>query len=494
MTYISNLPNKIPLLLSVFILLLFFFSCQKDAVYTGSDLDISFSSDTLRFDTVFTSIGSATRIIKVYNHQNRAISIREIRLSDEGKIFRMNVDGIPTTQASNVEIQGRDSIYIFVEVTVDPDQPSSFSPFIIEEAIIVNTGAEEKRIVLEAWGQNANYFPSRDAKGKINLLSCNLNRIIWNDPRPYVLYGILAIDSCELVIPAGSRIYVHGGVVRDGQTVYNDGSLIMLKNGTLKVEGTVDKPVIIQGDRLETEFSLLAGQWAGIRFFAGSRGHVIQHAEIKNAITGIRADSLSSVRIENSMIHHTAGSGVVGIQADIDVYNSLFYNNGGPGVQFVYGGHYSLTYCTFANYNNQSDAVLLTNYLCSDPLCQEAVFVSPLKATITNCIIDGNADKEFFADDISRGQDVSIFQVDMMNNVIKHNDAENNIVLSSCKNCIFTSTADMLFISRSEHDYTLAEGAKALDVATPLTNIPFDIRGRSRDPLTPDAGCYEFEK
>ena len=42
--------------------------------------------------------------------------------------FRMNVDGIAGNEAIDVEIPPNDSIYIFLEVTVNPDQPSSDQP------------------------------------------------------------------------------------------------------------------------------------------------------------------------------------------------------------------------------------------------------------------------------------------------------------------------------------------------------------------------------
>ena len=42
-------------------------SCRKDDYYTGSDVVLRFSVDTLTFDTVFTEVGSATRVLKVYN-------------------------------------------------------------------------------------------------------------------------------------------------------------------------------------------------------------------------------------------------------------------------------------------------------------------------------------------------------------------------------------------------------------------------------------------
>ena len=153
-----------------------------------------------------------------------------------------------------MEIAGNDSIYIFVEVTVDPDQPLSVSPFVIEDQIEVSVNGQLFTAYLEAWGQNANYITPSNGRGKGFLYSCDFGERVWNDPKPYVIYGILYVDSCKIVMPAGTRVYVHGGIVRDTNTIYNDGLIVFLKNATLETRGTPEDPVIIQGDRLGKEF------------------------------------------------------------------------------------------------------------------------------------------------------------------------------------------------------------------------------------------------
>lgn len=122
-------------------------------------------------------------------------------------------------------------------MTVDPDQPLSISPFILSDEIEVTANGKIFVANLEAWGQNANYIPSTDGKGKGALLSCNLGERTWSDPKPYVIYGILYIDSCTLILPAGTKIYVHGGIVRDTNTIYNDGLIVFLENGKLDARG-----------------------------------------------------------------------------------------------------------------------------------------------------------------------------------------------------------------------------------------------------------------
>ena len=168
--------------------------CLKEpSVYSGSDVSLSFSVDTLRFDTVFTTQGSSTRLVKLFNPKDQAVRISEIRFKDgTSPFFRMNVDGISGDSFQDVEILAKDSIYLFVEVTIDPDLPVSISPFIVSDAIILVTNGNTQQIVLEAWGQNAIYIPNNSNSKGLALLSCDNQEILWNDPRPYVIFGVFS--------------------------------------------------------------------------------------------------------------------------------------------------------------------------------------------------------------------------------------------------------------------------------------------------------------
>ncbi|MEM9931742.1 MAG: hypothetical protein AAF840_18195, partial [Bacteroidota bacterium] len=167
---------------------------QEDFL-TGDGVDIRFELDTLRFDTVFTELGSATRFFKIYNEGKDPVQLDEVYVEGmTGVDFRFNVDGFPGGLVEDVIIWDNDSIYVFVEVTIDPDAPTSISPFVVEDRLVVKTGSKEQSVLLEAWGQNANYFPSRFNKGVPVLLSCDNQTITWDDPLPYVIYGEIFID------------------------------------------------------------------------------------------------------------------------------------------------------------------------------------------------------------------------------------------------------------------------------------------------------------
>ncbi len=111
--------------------------CLKEKSFlTDANVQLSFSTDSIRFDTVFTTSGSATNILKVYNPYNENINISRINIkTTEQSFFRLNIDGIAGNDQQNIEIAPFDSLYIFVEVTIDPDNPLDASPFIISDQI-----------------------------------------------------------------------------------------------------------------------------------------------------------------------------------------------------------------------------------------------------------------------------------------------------------------------------------------------------------------------
>ena len=69
---IRNPLSDVPGAMIIGLILIFVFqSCYKTDYYDGSEVNLRFSVDTLVFDTVFTTVGSATRILKVYNDESR---------------------------------------------------------------------------------------------------------------------------------------------------------------------------------------------------------------------------------------------------------------------------------------------------------------------------------------------------------------------------------------------------------------------------------------
>ena len=479
----------------------FLFSfCQKDQFTTNPADKLEFSSDTLRFDTVFTELGSATRILKVYNRHKKSIRISKIYLQNgDQSRFNLNVDGLPGDSHSNLEIAPNDSLYIFAEVTINPNAPPSASPFVLAENLVFETNGNTQTVVLEAWGQNAVYLPSRFGAGGGVLYDCGGAEWVWDDPRPYVIYGILVIDNCTVRIPAGTRVYVHGGLGREVTDTavyrYNDGFLAFQGNGRLLVEGTREQPVIFEDDRLEPEFDDEAGQWTGIWLQSGTTGHRIENCIIRNSIIGVRADSATDLQLRNTQIYNTASSGLIGIHANISAENCLFHSNNGYSIQLEYGGNYSFTYCTAASYGVDGEALRMGNALCLDEFCDNfAAF--PLKARFQNCIVTGGR-----ADQVTLFDRTGVpgeLDYQFSNCIVRVRDLLKDNAhpefLNFCQPCLNVQSQDTIFLNVQEDNYRLDTlHSKANRYAVPVPGIDADLDGKLRDAAMPDAGCYEIE-
>ncbi|MEY2904622.1 MAG: hypothetical protein RJA52_638 [Bacteroidota bacterium] len=477
---------------------IFWSGCQKELIFQKGQInDINFSVDTLLFDTVFTELGSATYFFKVYNTTNNPISIDKIEL-ENGNLssFRLNIDGIPAKILENVEILPKDSIYIFAEVTINPDAPLSVSPFILEENLIFKMGMDQKKVLLQAWGQNANYFPSRFNKGVPVVLSCNNGELIWDNPKPYVIYGEIFIDNCTLKIPAGTKIYVHGGIARnDVFGVFNDGIIYVLEKGRLLIEGNYENPVIIEGDRLEPSFSESPGQWLGIILGKGSKGNKISHATIKNSIFGVYVDSAAVLNTDNTKFYNTTSSGIIGFRSTIKADNCLIHSNFSTSVNLVFGGNYDFNHCTMGSYGVDADAISLTNFFCyDDPLICNSRRDFRLIANFRNCIIAGSRKDEIRMADISNGSDPLLFRVKFSNSAIKGEEVFQKSLYF--EDCVQIKNDDKLFLNINEKDFGLDTNSVAIGIGKTIPGnllVLKDLDGKERKRETPDAGCYEFE-
>ena len=484
--------------------LFFLFSCDKEDSFTTNSSDkLEFSLDTLRFDTVFSELGSATRFFRVYNRANQSIRINNITMKGNVQSkFNLNVDGIPGDTHQEVIIYPNDSIYVFAEVTINPDDPLSVSPYFVYDEVIFETNGNTQSVLLEAWGQNANYFPSRWHNDSVAVFTCNGN-VVWDDPKPYVLYGIVAFLNCDLTIPAGARIHVHGGIARDvdgnGETfIYNTGRLFIGQNATLNVQGTIDDPVIFQGDRLEEGFQDSDGQWTGLIFAQQSQNNVIEHAIVKNARFGIFVDSASELSLKNAQVYNTSGPGLFATHAKVDAENCLFYNNNTNSVQLTFGGDYNFDYCTLANYGTDAAALSMSNGRCYDELCEVALAYR-LNAHFRNSIIYGSLADEILLVDFTgtQGSDRLAFNYNFEDCIIRERDLDDPMdgfpdFYDYCS-CLNAQPGDAIFASVNEDDYHLDTLSVAEEKGIPINGILLDLEGNDRDAEKPDLGCYEYQ-
>lgn len=142
--------------------LLYFFllvitSCQKENFSTSSDIKLQFSTDTVSFDTIFTRIGSITQWMKVKNPSKYSINISKIFLAGgEKSPFRLNINGLTGYEDYDVKMSSGDSIFIFVEVTIDPAGKNN--PMLIQDSIVFEVNGNRQDIDLMAFGQDFHMY------------------------------------------------------------------------------------------------------------------------------------------------------------------------------------------------------------------------------------------------------------------------------------------------------------------------------------------------
>jgi len=373
--------------------------CQGDKYYLGADARVSFSQDTLWFDTVFTSIGSASQALRIVNESPGRILLEDVTLEDgNGSEFRVNIDGIPGPSASGLVLEEGDSIYVFVEVTVDPEDVNL--PFIVKDRIRVTVNGFSQYAELLAWGQDAFFHGS---PGGLSTLPCN---DIWSAQRPHVIYGVVGVaPDCNLTIEAGCAVHVHAG------------GGIYVDRGVLEVNGELGQEVTFEGDRLEPEYDDIPGQWGiqvdtliqtefgvaqasilgGGIWLYGSVGSTMRHAVLRNGTIGVQVDTTgnaggAALNMENCIIHNMSGIGLLAQGAHIDGTNLLLYDCAQACAAFTVGGRYRFTHSTFANYwsdGTRSTPTVLINDHYED--ASGNLQIRPLtESRFLNCVMWGN--------------------------------------------------------------------------------------------------------
>ncbi|WP_405328802.1 hypothetical protein [Leeuwenhoekiella sp. LLG6367-2.1] len=388
-------------------------SCREDFEATLSNGRLEFSRDTLFLDTVFSNTSSSTYSIKVYNRSNNLITIPQVGLAQgENSNYRLNVNGKAGKIFENIEILPKDSIFVFVEVTVDASIIDA-NDFLYTDEIEFDSGINLQKINLVTLIRDAIFrYPSRNAAGIKETLNLGTDEngqsveiegffleddeLQFTNQKPYVIYGYAGVASGKtLQIDAGARIYFH----------QNSGILIadaahLQANGTISTDqDALENEIIFEGDRLEPHYKDIPGQWGTIWFTSGSTGN-LNYVTIKNNEIGILAEGLSqtqsaAVSIQNSQIYNSAFVGMYGINGSISGKNVVIGNSGLSNLWLRQGGSYNFIHSTFANYWTQSfrntPAVQIDNYL----EVGDGLQVADLKeANFINCIIYGNKNLE----------------------------------------------------------------------------------------------------
>lgn len=500
--------------------LIFWSSCRKDFEFSPSTGNLEFSKDTIYLDTIFTNIGSSTYNLKVYNRSHDDISIPSLKLAlGETSNYRLNVDGVAGKVFENVQILAKDSLFIFVESTIDINNfPNPDGNFLYTDQIEFDANSNLQKVELVTLVQDAVFiYPNRDNTTKVvetltldigdELIETELQgrellptELTFTNEKPYVIYGFATVPSGEtLTIDAGARIHFH-----------DNSGIIVSNNATIQVNGAfsndqdlLENEVIFEGDRLEPNFANTPGQWGTIWLLDGSINNSINYATIKNASVGILCDGnpnaiSDKLTITNSQIYNSSNFGIFGRNTSIAGENVVINNTGRSSFAGTLGGKYNFTHSTIVNYWNngfrQLPSVLLNNFVLDED--GNATIADLTEANFNNCIIYGNDNPEIQLEEVE--DDTVVFNFKFTNCLIRFEDSNNHFTepnydlndTNHYEGNIFNENPN--FKDTSLNQLIIGEESAAINQGLPVfaTQVPLDILNVNRT-TSPDIGAYQ---
>lgn len=448
------------------LLLLSALSCTptEDEFTTDPQAILSFSSDTVLFDTVFVSKGSVTKRLKVYNRNRKAVRISNIRLAGAAiSPYNLIINGAESPIATNLELRGNDSLYVLVKVNINPSDVNL--PFLVSDSILFETNGKQQDVKLVAYGQNAVFHTKK-----------SIGTTTWSNNLPHVLLDtVLLQEGAVLTIEKGAQII-------------GTSKAVLLVNGKLLVEGTPNERVVFSGYRREPEYTVAPGQWEGIRILTKSGDNSIKYADIRNTLYGVRIGNpgKAGTLIEGCKIQYTYFDAIVAFTSDVKVVNSLITHFGRYGFGGLGGGNYELLYSTIANYNNilprEEPVLVLADYIPSTDIKNK-----PLQVRLTNSIVYSDGGASFKDEILIDAPSVPALEV------------SNNILRTDLYKTLFNNSGNILnidpmFKDVAKKDFSLVAKSPATGAAIPLTDVTTDLKGSVRSTKAPSIGAFEFKE
>ncbi len=498
-----------------------------------SNGELRFSTDSIHLDTLFTRVRSNTRSFTIRNTSDEDIVIPSIALErGVSSFYTLNINGLPGPDSGNtpesgkvfrnVEVFAKDSIFGFVETTLDFD--------LVENDLNEN-GAYTDRIIFES--PNGNQFinlfakindatfifndpdnPTRDVKKITTQQRDDLGEFIVLDAydltgdelnitneKAIVISGYAVVPSGEMLsIAAGSRIHFLENQNGD-PTINRKSGLIIEDGGRLEINGgqntNPENPeenlVVIEGARIDEDFDILPGQWDFIWLQKGATAD-IRNCIIKNAVTPIllegNGDETSpNLMLNNVQIYNAQAAGIQATASNIDAFNVVIDQSGNNSLNIEEGGTYSFKHCTIANYFNfgfSGVAIGLNNTLRPESTTVD----TNLDIEFLNCIIDGPGATEIRVTNSSNAS----FNLSFDNCLVKasrFNSDEPLLNINNSEvfnNCIFNEDAD--FKNTNLNQLFIGEDSAANGAASVGDNGN-DIVDTVRSGTAPDIGAYE---
>ena len=163
---------------------------DNDSFTTSPSARLTFSVDTVKMDTIFSSVGSSTYSFWVYNYAGDGIRISNVRLKKGNQTgFRVNVDGSYLDNslgsvASDLEVRKGDSIRVFVELTA-PVGKDQLARLVTDNLVFALESGVEQQVVLQAFAWDAEMWHD-----KVFTTST-----LISSSRPIIVYGSVKIEK-----------------------------------------------------------------------------------------------------------------------------------------------------------------------------------------------------------------------------------------------------------------------------------------------------------
>ena len=451
-------------------------------------LRLSFSCDTLRFDTVFTEQGSATAQVMVYNRNKNALVIDRVWLTNGGT-FVANVDGeADLARLTNLQINGGDSLFVFIRVDIDPN--NSNSPVLVTDRLnfhLVNGNTQG--LEMEAYGQDVIRIGSKGCGRTEKSI------MTFKGDKPYLVYDTLVVGGI-LTFQAGATVYMHQGAC-------------IVALGDVYAQGTLTQPVLIRGDRLDRLFENVpylyaGGGWNGIYLQAEQpQTYQFDYVDILSGNIGLYCMSTCScpmpqLHMNGCRIHNHTLYGLVLLNTDAQVSNTEI-SNCASYCLYCSGGTHTFAHTTVASYFGATDiriqsvvkeataAVYIDNLSKTGPATVD---------TFVNCIITGyQANQLVLATPMEQYYSGVFIGNYLKTDSLRIPHAHNNTYWTEDEqNPVFRNTY-YKYKEYVYYDFHPDSLSPAIGIGDSIAALPYpsDRDGVSRALTQPDAGCYQHE-
>lgn len=461
-----------------------FFACSDDDSYTTSPGNLlTFSADTVRLDTVFSTVPSSTRSFWVYNKSGDGLRNISVRLEGGNQSgFRVNVDGAYLSpeqgyKVNGVDVRNKDSVRVYVELTsaaANSDAPRHLN----DNLLFTLESGREQKVVLDAWSWDAQFMRDVNVASDTTLESS----------KPLVVYGMMTVgEGATLTIAPGTTVYFHGDAGLDVK-------------GRLVCNGTADKNIVLRGDRLDRMFDYLpydnvSGQWQGVRLRGQSYDNEISYTDIHGSFDGIAVDSSDVARqtltLLNSTVHNCQGNALGITNAKVSIVNCQLTNALGSCL-YINGGDVSVNNCTIAQFypfdGNRGSALYFSGV--DNPL---------VSFQCANTLVTGYSDDELMGGKPSADSG-NAFNYSFANCIIRTPEVDDkekphflDVVFEDVKDTVGCGRKNFVLVDgdNQRYDFHLDKQSVAVDKANPGTSTKTDRDGRERDDK-PDVGAYEL--